>query len=168
MSSDSAEELVLAPLDAANLEALGAASPLYQGKRKISSSAWSSKTTATTVDSLDSSSSIEIPEVMRSEESFVFLDCTKSLPKPYSHLNNAEILIGPICRSESSATEKLDSWRDVTDRHILEVEEEVWNEKEEVHEFKQRRGIQYVFLGLDTQRDLEANCKIELQPCDWR
>ena len=414
MSTESAEETVLAPLDAAHLEALGSASPVYQGKRKVSSSTWSSSTTTlTTVASLDSTLSIEIPEAMRSEESFVFLGCTKSLaktlwqrwlaispedrgpdgpisfmslaetvvarheddvwcanedwigmitslgfatevaeaicdpqydairftasakfwlldtiqlrwrsleelqdisrsrlrkaqskthtsslmtrgggdkflknadyvpgstilwrgsdnkylqglidpntgavdldrmqaswpndfhglpgkgavyhfspqkavglkyaqyarkrsgggtasvvrmevpnkllekynplvvqyensdmwrtviwhcrtrrrfPKPFfSHLNNAEVLIGPICRSDDSAIEKLDSWEDITDRHILKVEEEVWNEKEGVHEFKQRRGIQYVFLGLDIQRDLEANCKIEIQPCN--
>ena len=89
----------------------------------------------------------------------------RRIPRPYSHLNNAPVLIGPICRSENSAIEKLDSWNKVSDEHIFMVEEEIWNDTEKLYETKNRRGVQYAFSGLDIQLELEANCKMELQPC---
>lgn len=89
----------------------------------------------------------------------------RRIPEPYSHLDNVPVLIGPVCRADDSAMEKLGSWTEVTDRHILMVEEEVWNEKEKVYESRNRRGIQYAFNGPDIQLDLEANCKMELRPC---
>ena len=89
----------------------------------------------------------------------------RRIPDPYSHLNNATILIGPICTSSSSIIEKLASWQDVTDRHILMVNEQVWDEKEMKYQIRERRGIQYAFTGYDIQLDLEKEAKIDLHPC---
>ena len=78
---ESLQDTVLAPLDAANLEALGLVSPVRGGKRKVSSSIWSLNSTTTTPFTSSSSDeqTIEIPEVMRSKETFLFLGLTEDL-----------------------------------------------------------------------------------------
>ncbi|CAF9928764.1 MAG: hypothetical protein HETSPECPRED_006924 [Heterodermia speciosa] len=91
----------------------------------------------------------------------------RTIPKAYSHLKSAAVLIGPICRSENTAIEKLATWKDITNGHIMMVEKEVWNENENVYESRSRRGIQYVFNGDEIQLDLETNCKWELQSCSY-
>ena len=78
---ESPQDTVLAPLDAANLEALGAVSPVRGGKRKVSSSTWSLESTSSTPITSSSSDeyTIEIPEVMRSKETFLFLGLTEAM-----------------------------------------------------------------------------------------
>ena len=75
---------VLAPLDAESLQALGALSPVNNGKRKIFKfHLVISLSTETIPESLTSASSVsfilEIPEVMISKETYMFLGCSESL-----------------------------------------------------------------------------------------
>ena len=90
----------------------------------------------------------------------------RRIPKPYSYLNSAELLIGPICHSKHSAIVNLESWEDISEaKHMLTVEEEWWNEDTEEYETKTRRGIQYVFTGAAIQEDLENKAKLEFHTC---
>lgn len=87
----------------------------------------------------------------------------KAFPKTLNHIYDQHLLIGHICHNPNEAIMKLGSWQDMSEaKHVMNVEEPMFDEATGKTTVHTRKAIQYAFCGYRPCQALEESSKFKI------